>query len=132
MASASGRLVQTSSTNVIEGFTSGVVGCRLATMSWLRNHHLGRRASPHVGSPDPGEGAWLRRSPAGGWSLTLKRRHEGHHQSCGSLAEAAGLIAARDDVSRVYLWSDARHAFMSLEPGSLAPLLEDLRHRPAS
>jgi hypothetical protein len=127
-----GRWSRRLPTAEVEHFTIPAVGCRLAIVSWLRKRTHGRPASTPVAAPDPGEGAWLRRSPAGGWSLTLKQRHQGHHQSCVSLAEAAGLIAEQDDVSSVYLWSDARHAFMSLEPGSLAPLLEELRHRPAS
>lgn len=120
------------STAEVERFTIPAGGCRLATVSWLRKHAHGRPASTPAAAPDPGEGAWLRRSPAGGWSLTVKRRNQGHHQSCGSLAEAAGIIAQQDDVSSVYLWSDARRGFVNLEPGSLAPLLEELRHRPAS
>ena len=106
-----GRWSRRLSTAEVEHFTIPAVGCRLAIVSWLRKRTHGRPASTPVAAPDPGEGAWLRRSPAGGWSLTLKQRHQGHHQSCGSLAEAAGLIAEQDDVSRVYLWSDSRSGY---------------------
>ena len=76
-------------------------------------------------APDPHRGAWLRRNPVGGWTLSLKGGNGARVEQCDSLTAAGRWIAGHPDVPAVYLWSESRSCFVDLELGSLVPLLEE-------
>jgi hypothetical protein len=123
-------LVWTSvSTDAVEDFTTLTNLYRLAVMAWqrMRPHRRRPTASTTLPPPDPGNGAWLRRNPAGGWNLNLRRRHLSDHHQCATMSEAATLIARDAGVSNVYLWSESRGSFVHLDLPSLCPLLEELQ-----
>ena len=80
--------------------------------------------------PEPS--AWLRRYPAGGWTLKVGHHGSAQQRLVGTIVEAAELISDLDDVTRVHLWSSPSATYVELELMSLAPLLEASRTaRPA-
>lgn len=80
--------------------------------------------------PEPS--AWLRRYPAGGWSLKVGHDGSAQQRLVGTIVDAAELISDFDDVTRIHLWSGLSAAYVELELRSLGPLLEASRKpRPA-